>query len=192
MTPTLRCWIAVLALLPTAALAEDKAPELIRYRTADGQIGFAQDSHSVPPGAQILPRSEPQPSGPGSVQIIQPPAPSTRRAQAKPESAAPRPRRSPLAASASDDDSEQHDPSTYSPMEDTPDAHADEDQLLEQIERQEKAVEDAHDATSVCKKRYSDERTDRAEACREAREKRREAQEALDESKRRLEEEYPQ
>jgi hypothetical protein len=39
------CWLA-----SSSAVAQ----EIIKYRTADGQLGFAQDASGVPPGAEIV------------------------------------------------------------------------------------------------------------------------------------------
>ena len=58
-------WFLLGLVLSTGQLRADE--DVIRYRTADGKVGFAQDRAGVPPGATVL--SAPPPRN--KVQIIQ-------------------------------------------------------------------------------------------------------------------------
>jgi len=82
----MRLPLLALVLLLAAAVPA-RAGELIRYRTADGSIGFVDDEKRLPPGVEVLSRTP-----------LDPPAPKP--APAPEAAAAPDPAAEPLAAGA--------------------------------------------------------------------------------------------
>lgn len=71
--------LAILAIASLFTASGTLAGEIVRYRMPSGEIGFAQDRHSVPPGAEILEPGDTKKKGSLSID----PGPSPRREHAR-------------------------------------------------------------------------------------------------------------